>query len=261
MEVDFADDRATNPRLTVSGEGDVLEQVALPDEVISTEKPDGGDVWLAAEGGAVIVGDGHGRAWQATFDGETWSEVTPLQGDIRHAAFLRPPMGVAVATGPPLEETPEPTYAPPPPPPPSPDETAATIVELGLTAEASATRDAIVAAAEERDWDALRGLMTEGFSSNFTLLQRDRHARPRRLGRGHDDWSPLGAPHGLLDVGAGHLAAHGRAPDRVRDRATEDQSSGDQRPDEAHAVSWPGGPGTAPRRAAVPAPPGRRSRS
>jgi hypothetical protein len=223
VEADFADERATNPRLIVSGDGDRFAEAPLPDEVIANEKPDGGDVWLAAEGGVVIVGDGHGRAWQATFDGQAWSAVTPLDGDIRHAAFLRPAQVLVEAVDAPTEVTPEPTvtrtevpppsptvaptatFAPPPPPPsPSPeDEGPGTDLGTGPTAEAAAIRDAIISAAEARDWDGLRELMTEGFSSNYGGEENHIAYYQQAEQNGED---PLGTLIAALELPAGRDA-------------------------------------------------------
>lgn len=179
-DFDSAADRASNPRLVVSGDGDLLEAVPLPDEVISQDKVDGGDLWLTAYGERVIIGDGYGRAWTAVFDFDagTWSEIQRVDGEVRHASLLRPAAAGGQPTAPAQPSTPaptEPTAAPTgepsetvsPEPPPVEDEGPGTDTEIGATAAAAATRDAVIAAARAEDWDALRGLMAEGFSSGF----------------------------------------------------------------------------------------------
>jgi len=70
-------------------------------------------------------------------------------------------------------------------------------VELGLTPEAAATRNAIIEAAEASDWEALRGLMTEGFSSNFGGEQ-DHIAYYQRAEESGED--PLGTLVAALEL-------------------------------------------------------------
>lgn len=183
---DFADDVATDPRLLATDGDETLAGLVLPAGVIHPDGDDGGDVWMAAFGQRVVLGDGHGRVWTYTFDGQSWAELHEDDGVV-HASLLRPALAPAPGPTTPPEVIGE-------------DEGPGTDIEVGPTAEAAWTRDAIIAAAEARDWDTLRGLMSEDFTSNFGG-EEDHVAYWQRLEEQGED--PLGLLVATLQTRAG----------------------------------------------------------
>lgn len=184
----------------------------LDEALLTTADARGGDLWLVAWAGTAVFGDGWGRAWTTTWEGEGFGAPTELPGDVVHAGVL-----VDVASD----------AAPAPEPEDLSD---------GLPDPVSDTRRAILDAVAAGDIDALLGLMGPTFTASFGAPAEEVF---RRLA----DQGELDLVAGVLQTPVGRLeqegaealyvwpSAHARAPEEwteedlagLRQLGTEDE--------------------------------------
>jgi hypothetical protein len=147
-------------RLLREDDGEQIGEIVLPADVLDPATADLAGVWLSVSGETAVLGDGAGRAWTATWDGEAFGELAELTGDldIAHGAVL----GTGPAAPPAADDT------SPADGDPAPGEDEQPSDQGALPDPVAERRDDLMAAAATRNPEELRDLLPEGdFSFSF----------------------------------------------------------------------------------------------
>jgi hypothetical protein len=195
------------PVLEWSADGDRFGAVPLPGEVLDPAAPDGSRVWIRADGGTVLFGDGVDQAWRGIVDGDEFATLEPLRGEVQSADFLLPAGQQEVPPPVAPEATASPTASARPSPSPSVSASPSPTPSPSMPPTVAATRDALLAAAAARSFEQLGALLpADGeFSSNFGGRQDHIAFWQEEVANGVDVFGALtevlSAPATLVDSG------------------------------------------------------------